>query len=340
MKPADFGINIGGLPRGPRNSISDVPGVSVGHATIDSPSIKSGVTAILPCPDSPFRRKLTAACQVFNGFGKSVGLTQIDELGTLETPIALTNTLAVGAVSDSVVKYMLATHPEIVSVNPVVLECNDAYLSDIRSMPVGGEHFLRALKDASPDFAEGAVGAGTGMSCHGLKGGIGTSSRIIDIAGRGYTLSALVMTNHGLLEDLTIAGRLIGPGIAREISAPAAPDKGSCIVVMATDLPVSSRQLRRIVRRASVGLSKSGAYISHGSGEIAVGFTTANRVPDTGDIHQFEIIAEPHLDDAFRAAAEVTEESVINAMLSAGDTTGVGGKVRFGLRRFLKYLNV
>lgn len=332
-------LKIGRMEHGPRNSISDVPGVRVGHCTIDNKSHKTGVTVVMPCDDDIFKNKMVAACHVLNGFGKTAGLMQIEELGVLETPIALTNTLNVGLVHDAMVEYMCLQAEKhgypLRSVNPVVCECNDASLNDIRRRAVGQPEVFSAIIGASADFAMGDVGAGKGMTCHDLKGGIGSSSRIIDICGEKFTLGVLVLTNHGSLSDLTISGAPVGREIEGRIHENT-PDMGSCIMIIGTDLPVSSRQLGRIIRRCSVGLARLGSYIGHGSGEVMVGFSTANRIPDGGGIMTLRCINESQIDKAFRAAAEATEEAVLRSMLMARAVTGYSGKVRRSLAEFWK----
>ena len=207
---AKWNLTIGRLPHGARNKISDVPGVTVGHCTLADGNVHTGVTALLPHPGDVFHDKVLAASHVINGFGKTTGLVQIDELGTLETPILFTNTLSVGTVETALVKYMLQRNPDICettgSVNPVVCECNDSGLNDIRGLHVTEEHVFAALADCRADFAEGAVGAGRGMRCHGLKGGIGSSSRFVELDGKMYTIGALVLSNHAIFDDLIVAG--------------------------------------------------------------------------------------------------------------------------------------
>lgn len=330
-------LKIGRMERGKNNLITDVPGVTVGHCTVDTERHKTGVTVILPCPDDIFRNKMVAACHVLNGFGKTAGLMQIQELGTLESPIALTNTLNVGLVHDALVEY-LCQYAEnqdycIRSVNPVVCECNDASLNDIRHRAVGQEEVFQAIASASDIFSLGDVGAGKGMTCHDLKGGIGSSSRIVEIGQERFTIGVLVLTNHGSLKDLTICGETIGMDIERQIREDS-PDEGSCIMIVATDLPVTSRQLGRIIRRCSVGLARLGSYIGHGSGEVMIGFSTANRIPAEGDVLQIRSIHESHMDKAFQAVAEATEEAVILSMLHAQTVTGYTGKVRRSLSEF------
>ena len=330
-------LKIGRMAHGFRNNISDVPGVTVGHCTVDNARHKTGVTVVIPCEDDIFKNKMVAACHVLNGFGKTAGLMQIQELGTLESPIALTNTLNVGLVHDAMVEYMCQTAEKngyaIRSVNPVVAECNDASLNDIRHRAIGQNEVFSAINSACADFAQGDVGAGKGMTCHDLKGGIGSSSRIIEIGQNQYTLGVLALTNHGSLKDLTIGGENIGMEIERKIKEDT-PDEGSCILILATDLPVTSRQLGRIIRRCSVGLARLGSFIGHGSGEVFIAFSTANRIPCDADIMDISCIHESHINEAFRAAAEAAEEAILQSMLHAKPVTGYSGKVRRSLTEF------
>lgn len=344
MRIEEYGIRVGDMPRGALNKITDVPGVRVGHATICGERCHTGVTVILPCEDNMFRKKPVAACHVANGFGKTQGLVQVDELGTLETPIALTNTLNVGIVHDALVTEMARRCAEdriaMKSVNPIVGECNDSTLSDILQRPVNAEHVFSAIANAEKDFAEGCVGAGAGTICHGLKGGIGSASRLVEIAGVTYAIGVLVQTNHGILRELTIRGRRIGEEILQKrATAHTEPptDKGSCMMVLATDLPVTDRQLRRILRRVPVGLARCGSYFGHGSGDIVIGFSTANRMPHGGmdRVMQWQCVTEHTLETAFRAAAEACEEAVLNSLAMAVETTGYDGTVIECLSKYL-----
>ena len=332
-------VKVGRMERGKLNSIGDVPGVKVGHCTVVNERHNTGVTVILPCSDDIFKRKMVAAQHVLNGFGKTSGLMQIAELGTLETPIALTNTLNVGKVHDAMVEYMCQQAEQngysITSINPVICECNDASLNDIRHRAVEAEHVFAAIQSAASSFEEGAVGAGRGMTCHDLKGGIGSSSRLVEIDGEEYTIGVLVQTNHGSLSDLRIDGKPIGVDIERKIHEDT-PDQGSCIMIVATDLPVTSRQLTRIIRRCSVGLARLGSYIGHGSGEVMIGFSTANRIPEKAGCFSLRCIHEGQINKAFRAVAEATEEAVLRSMYYAEEVTGYSGKVRRSLREFLR----
>lgn len=317
-------LNIGRFPHGSRNLISDVPGVRVGHATVDCGECHTGVTVILPPKKNPFMQKMTAASQVFNGFGKSAGLVQVDELGTIETPIALTNTLNVGKVHDAMVSWILdvneAEGNTVTSVNPVVCECNDSRINRISLRPVGKEEVYAAISSASEDFAEGSVGAGRGTVCYGMKGGIGSSSRVITLGEESFTIGVLVQSNYGAGSDFNRAE------VKNSISE---CDVGSIIIIVATDLPVSCRQLKRIIRRCSVGMARLGSYIGHGSGEIAVGFSTAAPVSETEHFALRRTLREEDMNLPFRAVGEATEEAILKSLLQSGsDVTLDGKKVR------------
>lgn len=332
----DYGIQIGNLPTGPKNKITDVPGVTVGHCTIDTDEHKTGVTVVMPCTENPFFHKLPAASFVLNGFGKTAGTVQIDELGTLETPIALTNTLNVGPVWDALIQYIIDRCAEeehtLRSVNPVVCECNDGTLNHSQIRAVTAEHVQQAIQSACSDFEEGAVGAGRGMICHDLKGGIGSASRVMEVDGITYTMGVLLLTNHGNLSDLMINGQNIGKNLAEQLDKHE-PDKGSCIAIIATDLPLDSRQLGRVAKRVSVGLARLGSYIGHGSGEVFIAFSTANAwdTRDPNKLRQGTFFSEDAMDLPFRAVAECAEEAVINSMLTAQTTTGRNGKTIYSL---------
>ena len=335
-------ISFGNLKKGKRNQITDVPGVKVGHVTLNNGEVQTGVTAILPGEGSTFREKFPAAVHVINGFGKSAGLIQVEELGTLETPILLTNTLSVAACLDGLITYMLKDHPEIGTttgtVNPVVMECNDSVLNDIRGRHVKLEHALQALENASEDFAEGAVGAGRGMKCYGWKGGIGSASRVLEIDGKEYTVGCLILTNFGRKTQFTVNGQHMGEeqhvrpeeesclnGYAE--NAGEARDTGSCIMVLATDLPLTDRQLKRCTHRAQNGLSRTGAQTGGGSGEIVLMFSTRNRVPHdhSNAIATMEYLHEDLLDPVFTAVADCVEESLVSSIFHAETVTGREG---------------
>ena len=325
----DFGLTAGIMPTGPRNAITDVPGVAVGHATLRRGDINTGVTAVVPQPGNLFADKLTAAVEVVNGFGKSTGLVQVAELGTLETPILLTNTFGVGTCANALIRRAIAENPQIgrrtSTVNAVVCECNDGPLSDIQAMAVGEADAMAALDAAAADFAEGSVGAGTGMTSFGFKGGIGSASRRIDIDGAARHLGVLVLANFGRAGDLRLPdGRIADPRWRDEA------EKGSVIVVLATDVPLDQRQLQRVCRRAAAGLARLGAFWGNGSGDIVLGFTTANRIPHESREDCISVVRlnDRRIDDAFRAAAESTEEGVLNALCAAEAVEGRGGRSR------------
>lgn len=341
---ADYGIRIGKLPKGPLNKITDVPGVTVGHWTLHDDRRHTGVTVILP-GGNVFRRKCPAACHVVNGYGKTLGLVQIEELGVLESPIALTGTLNVGLVHDALVQYTLEECAKegvsVRSVNPVVGECNDGTLGDNTDRPVGQQQVFAAIAAAEADFAEGAVGAGAGMICHELKGGIGSASRTLRLDGVQYTVGVLAQANHGQLADLRVNGEAVGRAIQKKVKAetpPRAEEKGSCMLILATDLPLSDRQLRRTVARCAVGLVRSGSYLGHGSGDVCIGFSTANRVADdeTRGVIPTAVLNESRINQVFRAAAEAAEEAILNAMVCADGVVGVDGVPRRSLREFLE----
>ena len=328
---------VGRLPSGARDTLADVAGVMVGHSTIASGDLQTGVTVVRPHGGDPFAAKVPAAAVVINGFGKSVGLIQVNELGVLETPIALTNTFSVGTVATAQIRAAIAAHPDIArttaSVNPLVFECSDAYLSDMQALAVGEPHYAEALMQATADFARGSIGAGRGMTCFGLKGGIGTASRVAAVATQSWTLGALVLANYGKLECLTLVGRRIGPALAARMATRSAEERGSVIVLLATDAPLDHRQLRRVATRAAAGIGRTGGYYAHGSGDIALAFTTATRVPHiaTQPLLDTVTLAEPLLDALFEAAAEATEQAAVDALFSATTVTGFRGHVRYAL---------
>lgn len=339
----DYAITIGSLPCGPLNKISDVPGVTVGHCTVATDEHNTGVTVILPSEANVFAHKLPAACFVWNGFGKTSGLAQIEELGTLESPIALTNTLNVGLVQDALVEYMVERCKKdgvpMHSINTVVGECNDSGLSNIALRAVGQKEVFAAIESACADFAEGDVGAGKGTICHGLKGGIGSASRLLELDGQTYTLGVLVQSNYGKLADLTVCGKNIGADILEQQKLDdVVVDKGSIMMIVATDLPLSDRQLKRVIKRCSVGLARLGSYVGHGSGEIMIGFSTAEPLPYPAEaaILPRRQLNENKIDLAFRAAAETTEEAVLNSMLCAAPVRGWQGNLRHSLAEYLE----
>lgn len=334
----DYGIKIGTLPRGPLNKITDVKGVRVGHSTIRSDIYQTGCTVIVPSEQNVFTNKLIAASFVHNGYGKTCGTVQIDELGTLETPIALTNTLNVGLVADALIEYTIDRCREdgvrATSVNPVVGECNDASLNTIADRPVKKHHVMEAIASAAEDFEEGNVGAGCGTSCYGFKGGIGSASRTVTINGETYTVGILVQSNYGATRDLQINGQPIDQEILSQVNA-AECDKGSIIVVLACDVPLSARQLKRAVKRCSVGIARLGSYIGHGSGEVFLGFSTANVIAPDSEMMTIRCISENVIDRVFRAVGEATEEAILNSMVCASPVRDLAGNTIHSLAEYL-----
>ena len=309
-------IDLGTLPTGERNALIDVPGVSVGHVTLDtggpdnSPCLRTGVTAIHPASRDVFADPVTGAVHVLNGYGKSVGLPQVRELGTIETPITLTNTLNVWRVADATVTYVLDRHSDATSVNAVTGECNDGLLNDIRGRHVTADHVRQALDEATTDStAEGCVGAGRGTTGFGWKAGIGTASRRVD----KHTVGVLVLTNTGKPADLRIDGLPVGQHVRPDEVTE--PPGGSIMIIVGTDAAVSSRQLDRIAKRAPMGLARTGGIAHHGSGDFVVAFAN-----DRGGA-----VDDVNLTPLFRAAIEATEEAIYNSLTKAQTTTGAGG---------------
>lgn len=325
-----------GFEPGPRNLITDVAGIRVGHVTLSNGGVQTGVTALLPPGSRIFERKLHAAAQVFNGYGKSAGLVQVDELGLMESPVALCGTLSVGTCWQALCRRLASDNPGLTSVNPLVFECNDGTLNDIRGFHLTEADVWQALDSAAADFVEGAVGAGRGMVCHGLSGGIGSASRMIDIDGWQFTMGVLALTNHGLLRDLAINGNPLGRGLADGGEAKQV-DTGSVIMIIATDVPLTHLKLRRICRRAVIGLARTGAYMGHGSGEIAFAFSTHGGVrhQDGAAFRSHKELTDAHMDTMFRAATECVEESVLSSLWHAEAVTGYRGRRVPSLRELI-----
>jgi D-aminopeptidase len=337
----DLGIRPGILEPGRLNAITDVDGVRVGQITlIEGESVRTGVTAILPHDGNLFQRKVPAAVYPANAFGKAAGFLQVRELGNLETPIVLTNTLCVGTAVQATVDWTLAQpgNEEVRSVNAVVGETNDGYLNDIRSCAVKPEHVRAAIEGAQPGpVAEGTVGAGTGTYCHGWKGGIGTASRVLPESLGGYTVGALLQTNFGGV--LTIDGIRAGEALGRypyrehlektDGSAPGNQSEGdgSCMIVLATDAPLSPRNLERMARRAVLGLARTGSFMHHGSGDFVIAFSTRNpvRYEDPEKTTTVELVNDDAVSPLFLATVEAVEEAVYNSMLRATTVTGRDG---------------
>lgn len=320
------------LPRGEKNCITDVEGVKVGHVTLyekleEQEVICTGVTAILPHGGNLFQEKVPAGCAVLNGFGKSIGLVQVKELGRIESPIMLTNTNSVGAVYHGTLQYLLKENNDIgdetSTVNIVVGECNDGYLNSIRHLAIKPEHAIEAIEKATAEPAEeGAVGAGKGMVAFGYKGGIGTSSRVVSMDGETLTVGCLVLSNYGKPEHALFANLEQKPKNAPE---------GSIMIILATDAPLYDRQLTRLARRAAAGLGRTGSILENGSGDIAIAFSTKNRSPHypQGAVETLAYVRDDHpiMNKLFQAVVETTEEAVIRSLKEAETTEGRLGRV-------------
>ncbi|SAK54436.1 aminopeptidase [Caballeronia temeraria] len=334
-------MHIGSLEAGPRGTIADVAGVTAGHCTLAQGAVQTGVTVIRPHDGDLYRDKVPAAACVLNGFGKSVGLVQVDELGVIETPIALTNTFGVGTVANAQIRAAVAANPRIgreePSVNPLVFECNDGYLNDMQALAIHEAHYRSALDACSVDVERGAAGAGRGMSCFELKGGIGSASRVARIGEHAFTAGALVLANFGRLPQLTIAGEAIGRTLHVKNEAPNKPEQGSIIMLIATDAPLDARQLRRLAMRAAAGLARTGSVYGHGSGDIALAFTTAYTVRHDADfITMPPLINDARLDPLFQAAADSIEQAILDALYSAETVAGRDGHRRISLKDALR----
>jgi len=328
------GIKIGVLSPGKRNAITDVSGVKVGHATImKGTSVRTGVTAILPHDGNLFQDKVPAAIYVGNGFGKLAGSTQVMELGNMETPIILTNTLGVATAVDAIVEYTLNQkgNEDVQSVNAVVGETNDGYLNDIRGRHITKQHVFEAIQNAQTgSIKEGNVGAGTGTVCFGFKGGIGTSSRLLPEKSGGYTVGVLVQTNFGGV--LQIDGVPVGEELKQFYLSDQLMDKadGSCMIVVATDAPVEARNLERMAKRAMMGLAKTGGIGSNGSGDYVIAFSTNPklRIPhySTEQTLGTNVLRNDAMSPLFMAVIEATEEAIINSLFAAESMTGKDGR--------------
>ncbi len=339
---------MGFLPTGPLNAITDVAGVRVGHQTVwkgepkgSDPVIRSGVTAIWPHSGNLFQERLYAAISVFNGYGEMTGRSVIDEWGLLSSPIVLTDTTHIGVAYDAVVRYMTERDPDIADkdvVIPVVAETDDSFLSDNRAFGITREDVYAALDSAKDGpVAEGCVGAGTGTQFFDFKGGIGTASRVIELSGEGFTIGVLLQTNYGSRHQLLIGGVPVGRQITDLM--PERHQEGSCIAVLATDLPLHPAQLRRLARRIDIGLGRTGSVGNDGSGEIFIAFSTANRIPRSSPraAHPINVVVEGQFwtegspfDLIFDAVVEATEEAAFNAMSAADSVYGRDGSFLFG----------
>jgi D-aminopeptidase len=344
----DLGLQVGVLPTGPLNAITDVAGVMVGQTTlVRGDDIRTGVTAILPHGGNLFREKVPGAVFVGNAFGKLAGSTQVNELGEIETPILLTSTLSVPRVADALLDYMLALpgNEKVQSINPLVGETNDGYLNDIRGRHITPGDVLAAIKGAQGGpVEEGSVGAGTGTVAFGFKGGIGTASRRLPAALGGYTVGVLVQTNFGGV--LTIAGAPVGKELGRYYlrdqveqggrrnRPPTPPESvadGSCMIVVATDAPLEDRNLKRLAARAIMGLARTGAAGSNGSGDYVIAFSTAPelriRPEDEGKVRRLPLLGNQAMSPLFLAVIEATEEAIYNSLFRATTVTGRGHTV-------------
>jgi D-aminopeptidase len=343
VRARELGLPLGRFKPGRYNAITDVEGVLVGHSTIiqgEGPlrpghgPVRTGVTAILPNLGNIFMERMTGGGFVLNGAGEVSGMTQVMEWGLIETPILLTNTMAVGAVSDGVARYMVGQYPGIGDehdvIIPIVGECDDSYLNDISGRHVRNEHVLEAINNAkSGPVAEGNVGGGTGMVTCDFKGGIGTASRKLPEALGGYTLGVLVMSNFGKMHNLRVGGLPVGEVLAEKFKhlPRRGQTYGSIIAVVATDAPLLSHQINRICKRVGLGIARVGSYAAHGSGEIVVGFSTANIIPRRTQkmVYKLKILLDQRLDPLYEAVMEATEEAILNAMCMATPMTGVNG---------------
>ena len=323
----DIGIQIGTLPTGTHNAITDVAGVKVGHVTLhEGDSIRTGVTAVIPSDDI-WTARLFGAAHTIHGNGEATGIARINQAGWIESPILLTNTLSVGAVHDGVVRYIVKRYPDNNIVLPIVAECYDGGLNDISGLHVTAEHAIEAIENATGGrVTEGCVGGGTGMRCYGFKAGIGTSSRVLPEERGGWTVGVLVNSNGGRRHQLRIDG--VPVGTTTTDSPPRPTRDGSFIIVIATDAPLTHRQLKQLAIRATHGLARTGTPSTDGSGEFVIAFSTANIFPSRTETGTFQIkmLINGRLSSLFQAVIEATEEAIINSMTMATTTTGRNGR--------------
>lgn len=325
---------IGDGLTGPKNNICDVDGVRVGHFTVNDDCYNTGITVISPHNGNIYKEKVVASSYVFNGFGKSTGLVQIEELGSIETNIVLTSTLNVGKVLEAVVGHAVDQNIEIGettgTVNGVVLECNDGDLNKSRERILGRKSYKDALEDLNYDFMQGAIGAGAGMICHGFKGGIGSSSRQIELDGKVYTIGVLVNSNFGESngKSLIFKGHFLGNSITKYLEE--TEDKGSIVVAFATDLPLNCRQLKRVLKRCEIGIGRTGSYAGNGSGDLFVGFSTRNKIKHftKNAIDCIERLSDNCINIVFKKTVEATEEAVLNSMLFSNHVKGYKKEVK------------
>ena len=335
----ELGIPIGTFPPGQLNAITDGPGVRVGHTTLHKGHgplvpgqgpVRTGVTVIIP-RDDVWNHKVPAGGFVFNGTGEMTGLAWVEEAGVLEYPIALTNTLNAPLVANGIISWMLKQYPAIGitddTLTPVVAECDDSYLNDSQGRHVTERDVARALENASSGIVEqGSVGAGTGMRSYGFKGGIGTSSRVLPAADGGHVVGVLVNANHGRREHLTILGHSMARHFAK-VTAPPQTTEGSIIIIIGTDAPLTSRQLKRVAKRAIFGLARTGTIGRHGSGDFILAFSTGNIIPHypTDHTYSMTILSDIYLNPVFAAVVEATEEAILNALTMATTVVGRDG---------------
>lgn len=336
VRARELGIEIGSLPTGPMNAITDVPGVEVGQTTVswgdatlperEGPS-RTGVTAIWPARDIGGDRSVAAGFFALSGTGEMTARSEMEELGQISTPIILTNTMNVGIGYDACCRYLVRQGLEGVTI-PVVAECDDSWLHDAGGFHLTHEHVFAALDSANGGpVEEGCVGSGTGMILYGYKGGIGTSSRVVTAGGATYTIGALVMTNFGRHHRLTIAGVPVGKHLPHpRMTKPQTEAEGSCIVVVGTDAPLDGRQLARIAKRAALGLGRTGSTGGNGSGELLMAFSTTYRLDWDGGLQAKPMIQGDAINDLFEGAVDVTEEAVLNALCMATTTIGRHGR--------------
>ncbi|AVX03701.1 D-stereospecific aminopeptidase [Maritalea myrionectae] len=333
----DAAIGYWQLPTGRTNSICDVEGVRVGHVQNMQGNARTGVTALLPMADNIYANKLPAGCAVINGFGKSAGLVQVPELGEIETPIVFTNTLGVGIASQVLIERAIAENPQIgrngsATVNPLVFECNDGRVNDIQAIGIDGDLVDAALDQCDTTFAQGTVGAGTGMCTFGFAGGLGSASRKVQIGEQTYTLGSFVLSNFGQRSNIRVFGQ--NPQKFTD-QTPDSPDAGSIIIVMATDLPLDSLQLSRLSLRAAAALGRLGSHYGHHSGDVALAFSTQNaRKLNGDDIVVQQRLSDRHADKVFLAGVEATENAILNALWHSEPHEGYDGSLLPSWRDF------
>ena len=332
----DVGVRFGELPTGRGNAISDVAGVKVGHCTlvkgegklvVGEGPVRTGVTVVLPHESDLYRRPAKGMYYALNGCGGLMGALQLEEFGLVDTPIGLTNTMSIPAVSEGLIRYTMERNPligiEEDTVIPLVSECDDSFLNDSRGLHVRPEHALEAIGNASISVEEGAVGAGTGMVCHDFKGGIGTASRVVKIGGSDYTVGILVLSNHGGRKDLLVDGVPVGRLL--DVEDPRRKESGSIVTVVATDAPLDSRQLGRLARRVGMGLGLTGSCAHNGSGDIMIAFSTANvhdRYQKDKHLVIDRLLVDREISPLFRATVDATAEAVVNSLFAAETVKG------------------